>query len=194
MIFMIIDDKDDDKSFMLDLNKKYYGLIRKSLINIIYDTNDIEDLINDTFVSLIERTSLIRVLNDRQLATYIYYTAKSVAINFIRHRDVQKKNIYYSEDADLAENIPVFEEEMTDRIIQQKEIEYLRKALKKLPEKQRDILRSKYLLKMSDTEIANTFGIAPASVRQYLTRARRSAKNLIEKEMAHVEKLKQKKT
>jgi RNA polymerase sigma-70 factor (ECF subfamily) len=51
-------------------------------------------------------------------------------------------------------------------------------AILNLPEKQKELLYFKYMLGMNDSEIAAIFDIAPDSVRQYLTRARRSAKKI----------------
>jgi len=66
--------------------------------------------------------------------------------------------------------------------VKQEELEALSKAIMKLPQSQKDLLYFKYILEMSDKEIAEILRIAPNSVRQYLTRARREAKKLIEKE------------
>jgi len=41
----------------------------------------------------------------------------------------------------------------------------------------------KYILEMHDREIADILNIAPASMRQYLTRVRRKAKDLMNREM-----------
>lgn len=84
---------------------------------------------------------------------------------------------------DLAEKVPSLEDAMEVRIIHQEEIEELGNAILRLPEKQKDLLYFKYILGMADAEIAEIFGIAPDSVRQYLTRARREAKKLMDMEV-----------
>lgn len=175
---------EDDKAFMLNLYNDYYGLVRKIVYNITQDANTTEDLINETFVKLIEKISLIRTLDSCKTAAYIVYTSRSVAINFMKHKNVQKQHTYYGEDMDLAEKMPYLENTIEDRIIHQEEIEEMRNAILRLPEKQKDLLYFKYILEMADTEIAETLGIAPDSVRQYLTRARRAAKKLMDKEVS----------
>ncbi|MDD4621440.1 MAG: sigma-70 region 4 domain-containing protein [Methanosarcina sp.] len=57
------------------------------------------------------------------------------------------------------------------------------KAVLRLPPKQKYLLYFKYLLEMNDKDIAEILNISPDSVRQYLTRARRETKKLIDKEM-----------
>ncbi|OPY58988.1 MAG: RNA polymerase sigma factor [Pelotomaculum sp. PtaU1.Bin035] len=85
---------------------------------------------------------------------------------------------------DLAEKVPSLEKTpwKTGSSVR-KRYEELGNAILRLPEKQKDLLYFKYILEMADAEIAEIFGIAPDSVRQYLTRARREAKKLMDKEV-----------
>jgi RNA polymerase sigma-70 factor (ECF subfamily) len=106
-----------------------------------------------------------------------------MAINYLKHRNVEKKHIYFGNEFDLAENLQIVEDDMEFRIIHQEEIEELGKAVLKLPAKHKYLLYFKYMLDMNDKNIAEILNIAPNSVRQYLTRARREAKKLIDKEM-----------
>ncbi len=186
MLIMMITalESDDDKAFMLNLYRDYYALVRKTVYNITRDAEHAEDLANDTFIRLIEKVSVIRTLESCSLAVYVVYTSRNVAINFIKHRDVQQKYLYFGEDTDLAEGIPDLTDNiMEERIIHQEEISELRNAILELPEKYKELLYFKYILELHDREIADILNIAPASVRQYLTRARREAKKLMEKGM-----------
>ena len=176
---------DDDKAFMLNLYNNYFALVRKTTYSIVRDSKNVEDLINDTFIKLIEKVPILRTLDCCKTASYVVYTTRSVAINFIKHRDVQNKHIYYGGDTDLSEDLPGLEDTIDDRLIYKEDIESLSHAIMKLPEKQKDLLYFKYILRMNDSEIAENFGINPDSVRQYLTRARREAKKLMEKEMSN---------
>ena len=186
MIMLMITalESEEDKAFMLNLYKNYYALVRKTVYNITRDKHQAEDLANDTFIKLIDKISSIRTLESCSLAAYVVYTSRSVAINFIKRRDVQQKHLYFGEDADLAEKIPSLTDNIIEeRIVHQEEINELKDAILKLPEKQKELLYFKYILELHDREIANILNIAPGSVRQYLTRARREAKEIMEKEM-----------
>lgn len=173
---------DDDRAFMLDLYKNYYNLARKTIYSITHNNENIEDLIDDAFVKLIEKIPKIRTLDCCRTTSYVVYTFRSVAINYLKHNNVEKKHIYYSENMDLTEDLYDLEDDTEERLVQQEELELLNIAFSKLPQSQKDLLYYKYILEMSDKDIAEILGIAPASVRQYLTRARRKAKKLIEKE------------
>ncbi|SHI23284.1 RNA polymerase sigma-70 factor, ECF subfamily [Sporobacter termitidis DSM 10068] len=177
-------EENDDKNFLIDLYTTYYGFVKKTIYNIIKDKKDLEDLIDDAFLKLIEKVSLLRTLNNYRTSTYIYYTAKSIAINYIVRRDVENRFRFLGADEDLSEHFISREYGMEDRILYQSELESLGNAIMKLPQDQQDLLNYKYLLNMNDAEIGELMGIEGSSVRQYLTRARRSAKKLIEKEMS----------
>ena len=184
MLLMLVDiEHEDDKAFMLNLYRDYYGLVFKNIHNLLYDVKETEDLINDTFIKLIEKVSLLRTFNNYKITTYVVYTARSVAINFIKHRKVQNKHLYLGFEDDISQDIPYHGDSLDESLIHQQNIELLSNAIMKLPEKLKDLLYFKYILEMSNEEIANNFSIAPNSVRQYLTRARRKAKKIIEREM-----------
>ncbi len=186
MIFSMIAATEDenDHAFMLSLYNDYYRLVRKTIYGVTHDPKDIEDLINDTFLKLLEKTSLMKTLTRCQTVTYVVCTARSIAINFIRHRDVEKKHTFLGGGEDLSESLLDPENILEDRIVRREELNSLSSAVLKLPEKQRDLLYAKYIFEKNDAEIAKTLGISPDSVRQYLTRARREARRLMEKEMS----------
>ncbi len=185
MIIMIMTalTNDDDKDFMVDLYRNYYGLVRKTVYNITHDTNIVEDLIDDTFLKLIGKIPLLRTFESCKTAAYVVYTSRSVAINNIKHRDVEKKHMYYGEDTDLAETVIDLKDGVESMIINQEEIAEMNEAILRLSEKEKDLLYFKYILEMNNEELAEILGIKPGSVRQYLTRARRKVQKLFKKEV-----------
>ena len=66
--------------------------------------------------------------------------------------------------------------------IPQQEVEELRNAIKRLPERQQKILEMTYWLEMKSNEIAEVLGIAPSSVRVALKQARDSLREMLGEE------------
>lgn len=183
MLFTTISELDfSDREFVLDLYKNYYGLVRKTITRISFNKNNIEDLVNDVFVKLIGKVTLLRTFESCRTTAYVVYTSRSVAINYIKHNDVENKHILYVDDLEIYED--TYTEDAPEEIVMRKdELRILADAISRLPQSQKDILYFKYRLKMSDEEIAQILGIATNSVREYLTRARRHAKTLMDKEV-----------
>ena len=180
---------DDDRDFMLKIYKNYYSYARKKIYDITHDHEKIEDLVDDVFVKLIEKISKIRTLSSCNLTSYVVSTIRSVSIDYNKHKNVESKYMYYSDDAELTgdflNNIEDDSESSLEKLIQQEEAEFISDAISKLPQNQQDVLYFKYILEMSDEEIAKILDIASDSVRQCLTRARRNAKKLMEKELSN---------
>lgn len=100
----------DDKTYMMALYRDYYALVRSTIYKVMRCDNDIDDLAEDTFVKLIGKISLLRAFGCCKTAAYVVYTARSVAINFIKHRDVQQKHTFYGENTDLADELILSED------------------------------------------------------------------------------------
>jgi RNA polymerase sigma-70 factor (ECF subfamily) len=117
------------------------------------------------------------------VTAYVVYTARSVAINFARHRGVQNKYMFYGEKEDVSQGVFGYEDDSPDKvIIHKEEVEMLSDSILRLPERYKNLLYCKYILEMSNDEIAENLSIAPDSVRQYLTRARREVRKLMKSE------------
>jgi len=174
---------ESDRTFMIHLYEQYDRIIRKTIYKVTYDLDSLEDLTQDTYEKLIKKVSTIRSLECHKLVTYVVYTSKSVAINYIKHRDVVQKHAFYGNEDDLAEDLQNFPDGIEEQSIQRLDVESVLGAIAKLSEAKKDILYFKYFLDMSDDEIAKIMNISSGNVRQYLRRARNAAKALINGEV-----------
>lgn len=94
------------------------------------------------------------------------------SIDFVRKRNRQGKYFFLPKDEVVINNTAT-DEEIDAALIRSAEIAELRKGLARLSDRERIILTMKYLDGAPDEDIAKVLGIATASVRTYLTRARR---------------------
>jgi len=184
-LMMAAIENDNERELIISLYKNYYNFVRKIIFSITHDDKDIEDLIDDTFIKIIDKISIINTLDCRKTVAYVAYTTKSVSINYLKHKKVENKHLFWGEEDDIAENISILEDNMEDRLVHQEDINLLSDSIMLLPQKQRDLLYFKYILELSNKEIADNFGVTESSVRQYLTRSRRKAKKLFERMSNH---------
>lgn len=132
----------------------------------------------DTLVKLIGRMAALRTMPQGQLLPYAVIAAKSTAIDRWRRR--KKERVGASED--FAEGWSAAPEEQLGAFIDMERVDLLSRGLEKLPQRDRDILMYRYILEMSDEEIAGLLNIKPGSVRMCLSRARKNAFAVLEAE------------
>lgn len=135
------------------------------------------ELAQHTLAWLAERQKDWAGLEEAQLAAYLAAAvARQAALLRQQARAEQGWLAWPTEQ--LAQPGPSLEEQAI--LSQQKQA--LARIWPRLPKEDRLALEAKYILQLSDREIARQLGIQPASVRMRLTRARRRARKEMEKE------------
>ncbi len=177
----------DDQAFIIDIYQDYYGLVKKTIVSLTGVHSDVDDLINDSFLKLIEKAPTLRGLSSGRLTAYIKYTARSVAINFLKHQTVVTKHVDSAAETEMPDYGSDPRDDVDNRLIQEHELKLLTRAILQLPEKKKNILYFKYLLNMTDEQISEIYSISTDSVRTYLSRARKDAKKLMFEEIGYGE-------
>ena len=167
MILMAIED-DADRAFMINLYEQCHKAMYRQAYDILRDHGEAEDAVQDTLVKLIGRMAALRTMPQGQLLPYAVIAAKSTAIDRWRRR--KKERVGASED--FAEGWSAAPEEQLGAFIDMERVDLL----------SRDILMYRYILEMSDEEIAGLLNIKPGSVRMCLSRARKNAFAVLEAE------------
>ena len=117
---------------------------------------------------MIDNLEKIRAVDCCKLRGYIVSFVRNVSVDFVRKRDRQGKYFFLTgEEAEVAA-----EDSVDENLIRMAEIDALKRGLARLSENDRLLLTMKYFDGLSDEEIAARLGVAKASVRTYLMRAR----------------------
>ena len=170
LCLMAMCDGEDSLQFFTELYMRYKPVLFREASKFTDDFNIVEDLIHDSFVKLIEKEDLLRTFNGCTLRTYISFIRKKARES---GRLVSMDESY--EAACVTDNAPLPEEVV---IMDEKKRDFL-KVWDTLPDDTRELLAGKYILRMSDAELAEEFGCSPDSIRMKLTRARRKALEMI---------------
>lgn len=178
---MTMCDNYESRQFFTDLYLLYRPLMIREGLKYIDDLSVVEDLIHDAFIKFIEKEELLRSFSCCTLRTYIVYTIRNTSISFLRKRAVESRRLVgidnqqetecTSDDALLPEEVIIMDEKKKEFI----------KVWDTLPEDTRELLAGKYILRMSDAELAEEFCCSPDSIRMKLTRARRRALEMMKK-------------
>lgn len=178
-ILILSIENDSDRDFMITVYVGLYPMMKSTAYNIVNDYHATEDIVHDAVAKLIEKMETIRVLERTALVSYVSRTVRNAAINYYNKQMSGKQAHFYGLQPD-APDVQADDWETPEEVFNIKaDHEELGQAIKRLPEKDRDILYMKYIQQLSDQEIGDIMGIKKDSVREYLTRARRKAKEYI---------------
>ena len=181
IIILAIED-DDDRAFMTSVYLKYERLMFSEAYKVTKHIQDTEDVMQISLVKLIDKIPLLRTLDRKRLTYYLCRTAKNTAISFCQKE--RRMNILSMDDDSWAEKYSIAEDEMSieQKIILKEDFAKLQEVWAELDEKTKYILSERYLFEKSAKEISDDIATTPENVRMMLTRARRKAYKLLEKD------------
>lgn len=179
--FFLIEDE-PQRSFMQQLYFRYRARMYAVAFSVMGHHHDSEDIVNDTLLKLIEKIPLLMGLSCFALQSYIVISTKRTAINLLRRRKRRSELLF--DDESLMDTIASSDPDPDEALLREADIQLLGQALARLSQRQRDLLDMKYLLGLSDNEIAETFGVKAASLPSLYSRARRALRDIL-KELDH---------
>ena len=159
---------EDDRAFMVRLYVDYRWLMYKVALSVVREPQLSEDMVSQTLCEMIDNLEKIRAVDCCKLRGYIVSFVRNVSVDFVRKRDRQGKYFFLTgEEVEVAA-----EDSVDENLIRMAEIDALKRGFARLSENDRPLLTMKYFDGLSDEEIAARLGVAKASVRTYLMRAR----------------------
>lgn len=164
----------DDRAYMTAVYKQYSALMLKIARSFTPVQADVEDIVSDSCASLITHLETIRSMECFELRAYIAATVRNTAMNHCRKQKRASMRFQHVDDEAILQIPDTVSVEK--KIMLRDEIECVRKVIHTLPEHERDVLRLKYQQGLKDKEIAEAVGLAEASVRKYVERARKRLK------------------
>lgn len=175
-------ESEDDRAFLEQLFDAHYVRLCKKAAAITQNSQVSEDLVQDVFLYVVKHIQKFRQMDCCTLRHILDISIKRRCYDYFKEQNVRKKHLSGSLDDDdsfvSVSSSDNTEEEALDLL----SVEELSEAIRKLPDHYRYVIEAKYILSLTDGEIAKELGIGKASVRQYLTRARRKIYELCEGE------------
>lgn len=162
------------------LYKRYYGGLFNYLRLKVYDVNDVEELINDTFVKLNENYILFDA-KIGNVGSWIYGISDNAVIDLYRRNDKYSANVSMSEmtDDNGKEVMQIADDFATDELAERNEREERIKTIfeKVLTEKQRKVAELHFILDYSYEQVKEALQISMADVKATIRRARIALQN-----------------
>ena len=180
MFFLLVQsvESQGDYDFVLYMFKEYNQLMKREINKITRNKWDTDDVIQSVYIALIGKLPLLRTLSKPKLINYVIVASRNTALNYMRSLNKVEVISYDDDKADASQFIS--ESSVEKEIFLRESQEDLIAAWKKLDERSRQLIESKYVLEKSDKEIAAELGVGENSVRMALSRARKLFRALLE--------------
>ena len=172
---------ESDREWMEYIFRTYQRLMYYEIVKIVKDPWTAEDILQTTVVNLIDKLETVRKLRGRNLVNYLISASKNTAISHIRAS--QKKHQLPLDDWSAAEQ-QVDHHSPELLVLQNEDLREFARVWNQLDERSQLLLRGRYILKQSYAELAEELHIKPESVRMAVTRAKRTARDLMKKSLA----------
>jgi RNA polymerase sigma-70 factor (ECF subfamily) len=153
--------------------EKYNSMIRGIVTNILKpdQSQDIDDCVNDVFLSLMEK---LQQYNETRgsMAAFVIIIARSTALNYRKSSIRKTSELIGDEKIDFINDNLNFENEVEYKML-------IKNILGKLNEKENLLFTMKFILFDSADEIAKTFSINKNAVEVRINRLKKKIKKLL---------------
>lgn len=164
----------DEREFLTGLYQEYHRLMFSVAGKYTSNPQDKEDIVQEALVKLVRNVRRLRERERCTLVSFVVILVRNTAVNYLRHQNVvQKHTQAWPESGDdfIPDSLP-----MPDELVLLRErVSLLARIWPQLSEGEQLLLGGKYLMELSDAELAQLVGCKPDSIRMKLTRARRHA-------------------
>ena len=174
MTFLMELEDESDREFAAHIFNQYNRLMCYEIRKIVGANQDVQDIMQDTLVSLVGKMSNLRNMEQRRMVNYIITATRNHAKNYLRKNSNVVFCSFDNEALNLANTISDGVD-VEGTLVKKDEEARLSDAWPNVDAGVRELLERKYILCETDEEIAAVLGVKPSSVRMMITRARRSA-------------------
>ncbi|MDN5202119.1 RNA polymerase sigma-70 factor [Fulvivirgaceae bacterium BMA10] len=150
--------QNNDFAFEEIYNRYWEKLIRNAL-NIIEDKDTCKDILQEVFVNLWQRRSLVRINN---LSAYLFRAVKLKVLEHLRNGNITQKHLNKINTISFANN--------TEDQIRLKDVEVaFDKSVSRLPDRCKEVFQLSRFEHLSNKEIAGRLNISIKTVEGHIT-------------------------
>ncbi len=167
--------KSSDVKLINELFSEYKQMMYKIAFGILHNSHDAEDVVQDSFLWIINNLSKISQMSCHERHNYFASIAENRSIDIYRKRhNHPTENL--EEQFDLYSNEPV-----EDTALSNVTVEEIKNAMNELPNRDYEILYMYLFKQMLPKEIGRVMGIPENNIRSYIKRARKRFANILHK-------------
>lgn len=162
-----------DEEAYKKLVEKYERSLYFHILKMIKDKEQVEDLVQETFVKAFDNLSSY---NTRYaFSTWIYRIATNHTIDYLRKKKLKTLSIdepVNTKEGDMEIQLPDKSASTDRKIIKKQRQKMVRKAIEDLPEKYRRVIQMRHMEEKSYKEIAGELEMPLGTVKAHIFRAR----------------------
>ena len=155
----------EDRDFMEQLYREHYRLMFATAWKYSDNKEAVEDIVSDGCLSLMRNLYTLRNLGDHKLKAYIVTTIRNTSFDYF-----EKQKTSRSVPLDDNEGIGQLtgKHDLERKVFLREELASVCEAIDMLSPKERQVMRMKFFMNLSDEEIAGRVGISVNSIRSYI--------------------------
>lgn len=168
-------DNEEEKLKFERIYKEYRKRMHYSAFRILMDEQEAENLVHDTFVTLIDHLDQIDETDCHRTWNYIVTILKNKCYNYLKRQkriELQEDALFLSEEA----------EDAAAKVIQREDANLLVQSIRSMKYPYKEALYLYYYNGLNSKEIGKIMGLSSANVRQIIRRARQKLGELLQKE------------
>ncbi|MCC5914481.1 MAG: sigma-70 family RNA polymerase sigma factor [Balneolaceae bacterium] len=164
---------DGDQAAFRQLMEKYQKPLYFHVIKMVKDKEQIEDLIQESFVKAFDNLSSYNT--NYAFSTWLYRITTNHTIDYLRKKKLETMSIsdpVKTRDGDMSIQLEDEQAETDRRIIRKQRSKIIHQAIEDLPDKYRVVIKMRHLEELSYDEIATELDLPLGTVKAHIFRAR----------------------
>lgn len=175
--YLLMLESDEDREFFTEIYKEYRKEMFYTAYGILHNPQDAEDIVHETFLSLIDHLDKIKDSEPHKAWYYINTAVKHKCFNFYRRQHLREEvelDETWMQEEEIIEKGP-------DSLMEEFELqEAMTGVLRQLKSPYKEVLALQYYYQLTTQEIADELGTTPDNVRHISMRAKRKLQSILE--------------
>lgn len=171
--------KERSELAIFELSEKYGKILRKTADNILNDSRDAEECLNEAYYGV---WNTIPPQNPSPLLSYVSRILRNIAVNRYHSNTAKKRNSFYDASLDELENCFPSSSNTEQEFSARETARSIDRFLGTLGRNDRVLFVRRYYFSDSVSELSDLFGISDHNVSAKLYRIREKLKKHLEKE------------
>ncbi|WP_163325814.1 RNA polymerase sigma factor [Draconibacterium mangrovi] len=164
--------KKGDPSAFKDVFRLLYPRLKGYCKLFVPDDNKVEDLIQETFITLWEKRDSIK--NDRSIESYLFVILRNNCLNFLRDEKLEQtiSSVNVEEVSELQYLYQIDFLGKEEKSLEEQLVESLQVAVDELPDKMRQVFTLCKIEGRKQKEVAEEMGISLKMVEKHIAKAK----------------------